>query len=412
MRITTKRIVCLLLMAGFMILFVCACGQEKEELPKGRTEAETAEEAVKTVEEAEHAETVEVLENQEKKEESWINHYYNRGIYFKDGYTYRQFADGLYRRGTGSDKWEPLFENPMNYGPGLTCYGDRLYFTGYQEEADVQGSGWNNTVFYYDLDTGEQRALLTTEELASTLTVYEGCLYFEYMEDGYMLYEGYRLNEDGSIAEKLDETSEDFLCYETNEYSRAEAESMGFSSGGRRTEEKELRRCMEELKKGVIPVPACAAMLDGRAVLSQYKDELARTIYLRNVESGEDTFLFDASYVIAVTREYICYLDANEELCLYSFTEGKSQKINLPDEWENEDIGIEVSYIETYDKGALYFYDIYGDTYIHRIIRVSLDDWSAEIIAEGEMLEETDAWRINQVDEEYFYHGDQMYPLP
>ena len=70
MRITTKRIVCLLLMAGFMILFVCACGQEKEELPKGRTEAETAEEAVKTVEEAEHAETVEVLENHEKEEES------------------------------------------------------------------------------------------------------------------------------------------------------------------------------------------------------------------------------------------------------------------------------------------------------------------------------------------------------
>ena len=29
------------------------------------------------------------------------------------------------------------------------------------------------------------------------------------------------------------------------------------------------------------------------------------------MESGEDTFLFDASYVIAVTREYICYLDAN-----------------------------------------------------------------------------------------------------
>lgn len=187
---------------------------------------------------------------------------------------------------------------------------------------------------------------------------------------------------------------------------------MGFLSGGRRTEERELRRRMEELKKGVIPVPACAAMLDGKAVLSQYKDELARTIYLRNVESGEDTFLFDASYVIAVTREYICYLDANEELCLYSFVEGKSQKINLPDEWENGDIGIEVSYIETYDKDALYFYDINGDTYIHRIIRLSLDDWSAEIIAEGEMLEETDARRINQVDEEYFYHGDQMYPLP
>ena len=96
MRTTTKRIVCLLLMAGFMILSVCACGQEKEELSKRKTEAEKVEEAVKTVE---------APENQEKEEESWINHYYNRGIYFKDGYTYRQFADGLYRRGTGSDEW-------------------------------------------------------------------------------------------------------------------------------------------------------------------------------------------------------------------------------------------------------------------------------------------------------------------
>ena len=110
MRTTTKRIVCLLLMAGFMILSVCACGQEKEELSKRKTEAEKVEEAVKTVE---------APENQEKEEESWINHYYNRGIYFKDGYTYRQFADGLYRRGTGSDEWELLFENPMNYGRGL-----------------------------------------------------------------------------------------------------------------------------------------------------------------------------------------------------------------------------------------------------------------------------------------------------
>ena len=51
MRTTTKRIVCLLLMAGFMILSVCACGQKKEELSKRKTEAEKIEEAVKTVEE-------------------------------------------------------------------------------------------------------------------------------------------------------------------------------------------------------------------------------------------------------------------------------------------------------------------------------------------------------------------------
>ena len=47
-----------------------------------------------------------------------------------------------------------------------------------------------------------------------------------------------------------------------------------------------------------------------------------------------------------------------------------------------------------------------------QIMKISLSDGSVEIIVEGEALLETEAYRINQVDEEYFYHGDQMYPLP
>ena len=92
----------------------------------------------------------------------------------------------------------------MNYGPGLTCYGDRLYFTGYQEEADVQGSGWNNTVFYYDLDTGEQGALLPVESLVGVLSVYKDCLYVQNfaVDGGYQFYDGYRLDRDGNILEK------------------------------------------------------------------------------------------------------------------------------------------------------------------------------------------------------------------
>lgn len=105
----------------------------------------------------------------------------------------------------------------MNYGPGLTCYGDRLYFTGYQEEADVQGSGWNNTVFYYDLDTGEQGALLPVESLVGVLSVYKDCLYVQNfaVDGGYQFYDGYRLDRDGN-------DSHSSLCGNTGRKSSAE----------------------------------------------------------------------------------------------------------------------------------------------------------------------------------------------
>ena len=50
----------------------------------------------------------------------------------------------------------------------------------------------------------------------------------------------------------------------------------------------------KEIKKEVIPIPACVAILGGKAVLSQYKDESSVSIFLRDVDSGEDSFLFEA----------------------------------------------------------------------------------------------------------------------
>ena len=413
MRTTTKRIVCLLLMAGFMILSVCACGQKEEELPKGRTEAETAEKSVKTVEEAEHAETVEAPENQEKEEESWINHYYNRGIYFKDGYTYRQFADGLYRRGTGSDEWELLFENPMNYGPGLTCYGDRLYFTGYEEEADTQGSGWNNAVFYYDLDTGESGNLLNVGTLTGALNAYDGYLYVQSfaLDGGYMVYDGYRLNEEGEILEQLDSEAEDFLCREQNEYSIAEYKLMQGPVSGRRSSGTSI----DELKEEVISTPACAAMLDGKVVLRQQKGEGGSNYFLRDLTTGEDELLFDASDILAVMKDGIYYFPstgAEESLMYYSFADGTNRELPMPEFWQGDNRMMNPSSYITWDQEALYFFNYGSEDDAAQIVKISLSDGSVETIVEGEALMETEAYRINQVDEEYFYHGDQMYPLP
>lgn len=78
-----------------------------------------------------------------------------------------------------------------------------MYFTCYQAAKNVQGSGWNNSVFYLDLDTMEYGKLFSTELLVSTVVVYDGCLYFQYLKESYMQYDGYLLNKIGGYSHFL-----------------------------------------------------------------------------------------------------------------------------------------------------------------------------------------------------------------
>ncbi len=404
-----------------LILSVSACGKKREEQmeeesTESASEFHTEDEVI--AEEGTGKGTKEEPDNTEGgtdavPEESWVNHYYNRGIYFKDGYTYRQFADGLYRRQAGTDSWELLCEITTNYGPGLTCYGDRLYFTGYEEEADTQGSGWNNAVFYYDLDTGESGNLLNVGTLTGALNVYDGCLYVQSfaLDGGYMVYDGYRLNEEGEILEQLDSEAEDFLCREQNEYSIAEYKLMQGPVSGRRSSGTSI----DELKEEVISTPACAAMLDGKVVLRQQKGEGGSNYFLRDLTTGEDELLFDASDILAVMKDGIYYFPstgAEESLMYYSFADGTNRKLPMPEFWQGDNRMMNPSSYITWDQEALYFFNYGSEDDAAQIVKISLSDGSVETIVEGEALMETEAYRINQVDEEYFYHGDQMYPLP
>ena len=404
-----------------LILSVSACGkkeeeQMEEESTESASEFHTEDEVI--AEEGTEKGTKEEPDNTEGgtdavPEESWVNHYYNRGIYFKDGYTYRQFADGLYRRQAGTDSWELLCEITTNYGPGLTCYGDRLYFTGYEEEADTQGSGWNNAVFYYDLDTGESGNLLNVGTLTGALNVYDGCLYVQSfaLDGGYMVYDGYRLNEEGEILEQLDSEAEDFLCREQNEYSIAEYELVHGPVSGRRSSGTSI----DELKEEVISTPACAAMLDGKVVLRQQKGEGGSNYFLRDLTTGEDELLFDASDILAVMKDGIYYFPstgAEESLMYYSFADGTNRELPLPEFWQGDNRMMNPSSYITWDQEAFYFFNYGSEDDAAQIVKISLSDGSVETIVEGEALMETEAYRINQVDEEYFYHGAQMYPLP
>ena len=388
-----------------------ACGTEKEEPSDFNTEAEMTEgdEDLETGTEG-AAIASEVADHTTNETEDPLNHYYNRGLYIKDGYTYRQLADGLYRRQAGSEDWELLCEIPMNYGRGLACFGDRLYFAGYQEKTDTQGNEWNNTVYYYDTDTGEYGELLSSDILVGTLDVYDGCLYIQtyVSEGGYLQYEGYRLDENGGIEEELDPEAENFLCRDQNEYRKEEYEYIQEFNTGRLTD----TSMVYEWKREVIPIPSCARLLDGKALLRQQKNEGESHFILRDTATEEETVLFDGSDVLAVMKEGIYYSsDLGEKLWYYDFAAGTSQEIALPEFWEGDNYLSGAVYM-TYDENAIYYYDYSGlETDTPQIIRIDLDDWSYDAIAEGEILNETEGFRVNQVDGEYFYHGEQMYLL-
>ena len=263
------------------------------------------------------------------------------------------------------------------------------------------------------MDTGESGNLLNVGTLTGALNVYDGCLYVQSfaLDGGYMVYDGYRLNEEGEILEQLDSEAEDFLCREQNEYSIAEYELMQGPVSGRRSSGTSI----DELKEEVISTPACAAMLDGKVVLRQQKGEGGGNYFLRDLTTGEDELLFDASDILAVMKDGIYYFPstgAEESLMYYSFADGTNRELPLPEFWQGDNRMMNPSSYITWDQEALYFFNYGSEDDAAQIVKISLSDGSVETIVEGEALMETEAYRINQVDEEYFYHGDQMYPLP
>lgn len=117
----------------------------------------------------------------------------------------------------------------------------------------------------------------------------------------------------------------------------------------------------KEIKKEVIPIPACVAILGGKAVLSQYKDESSVSIFLRDVDSGEDSFLFEAEPVLLVTGEGIYYTTVYEEnFKFYSFKEQKS--IDLGISISIEKIPAYSSAYITYDENVFIIIPINSDT--------------------------------------------------
>ena len=329
-------------------------------------------------------------EAEEENAGSWANHYYNKGIYVIDNRTYRQFEDGLYQRNKGDDNWTCLCEIPVVNGGSITRHGEVLYFTCYQKENDSQEVNRNNSIYFLDINTQECGELLALYSPIYEIEVYNGCLYLKMSTGTGFQYTGYQLDEMGMLSEKLDETSEEFLCYEQNQY--------------------EERALKGTLKQEVISLPNCLNMLKGKILLRAQKDELQSSYYLKNVETGEETYLFDAQEIVIVTDKGIYYEAADKEgIAYYSFEDGTILYLEKPDILK--ETGMWNASSVTYDERGIYCLVYLSEADSAKIVRMSYDGYRVEDVIEGEEL--LDNWEAGQlqVDEEYLYLGNGMYKI-
>ena len=95
----------------------------------------------------------------------------------------------------------------------------------------------SGTLWQLNLDTLESREIGNmVEDLPYIFSIYNGNLYIGSSLFGALRYDVYPLDSQGMPGEKMDEASPDFICAEQNAFS---------------------------LEEEVLPIPDCAAMLNG-----------------------------------------------------------------------------------------------------------------------------------------------------
>lgn len=331
--------------------------------------------------------------------EVWYHHYNNRSIVYKDGFTYRIFSDGIYRRAAGSTDWEPLYQGKMSGNHALEAYREFLYFTLDREGLDPNPSTKfvPQTLWQLDRNTLECKKIGDmAENTPYIFSIYEENLYIGYSLFGALRYNVYPLDAEGMPGEKMAEDSPDFICAKQNAYSLEEEAHIMQEGGGAPSDSPQ----MSDMEREVIPIPCCTAMLNGYYVTTKYYNELSAHFYLTNSATGEQQFLFDAYIILAVTPTGIFYHETAADadpFHYYSFYQKE------PHPFLKEEITYEHFRLLTYDRAWLYFYDD------NRIMRMSRST------GETEAFLDVNSENLNisycAVDPEYFYLDEEMYPL-
>ena len=326
--------------------------------------------------------------------EVFYNHCDNSSIVYKNGYTYRIFSDGIYRRASGSEDWESLYQGEMSHNHRLEFYNGFLYFTLNREGEDSTARFVRQTLWQLDLNTLECTKIGDmVEDLPYIFSIYKGNLYIGYTLYSALRYDVYPLDEQGMPGEKLDEASPEFICARQNAFSQAQEDN--WHTGTTYSPE------MLEMDEEVIPIPICASMLNGYYLTKQPYTESLAHFYLVNAATGERQFLLDAYDIWTVTPTGLyCVGDESSisQLFYYSFSRKEALPLLYPE--LNPDLSF---FLLTYDQSWLYFY------YDNSIMRMSRSTGETEVFLET--LPEDISLNSYAIDPEYLYVGETMYPL-
>lgn len=281
-------------------------------------------------------------ENKEEEIPFDYNNEYNEMLRrYKDD-TYLSREDGIYRLRDGEEE-TCVFENTYEMRRGMELYQDALYFCG----SCMRGEEQQATIYRMDLNT------LAVEDLLAAfsrnfqalfgISIYEGNLYVA-QDMGMRI--GFALDEEGRIRGSLDETAEDFLFREYNEYMKVSVLLY--------EPDADNEKIWGELKdkyRALIDVGACKKMLGGNQVVQKYKDELMNSVYLETPE-GEYEFLCDiVGFPVLVTETGVYYAaDESGDIWYVDYETKKQEKIYEREEEEWAEI-----LLVNYDAEYLYF---------------------------------------------------------
>lgn len=296
-------------MAVLLTGLVVSCGYKTdEENAQDRTEASGAETQEHSPSDAVRPEADENLENMDalQKEEAAAfdyNHEYNEMLRSYENDIFLAREDGIYCLENGEGEEKLLYENSCTFRRGMELYKNYLYFCGSAQRGEEESA----TIYRMNLDTLEVEDVLAafsrTFDILYEISIYEGNLY---VCEGMEKRIGFVLDENGLVVGQLDEEAEDFLYREYNEYIELELARLNAEFD---TEEYwELTEEVDSKYEAVMDVAACKKLLDGKQVVSRYKDELLRSLYLEN-EDGTYEYLCDSVRLpVLVTEDGMYYL--------------------------------------------------------------------------------------------------------
>lgn len=340
-----RGILSIVTMAAFILVIgvVVSCGYKEEDSDTGLRADESEAKSGVTGEG-----TVESLTGQNEFD---YNHVYNDVIRVYQGDLYLAKRDGIYYLQGGKGEEQLIYANVCDgyRSRRMEIDGKYLYFRGSAPE-EKEGV---ETVWRMDLETHEVVDALAAfnleypDYLITNVSVYEGNLYVAIGAASERF--GFMLNENGEAVEQLDQQAEDFLYREYNEYMKLELVKLNNEYEYGSEEYWELVEAQGQKYLAVMDVASCKKLLDGRQVVSQYKDESQRSIYLEN-EDGTYEYVCDTTgFPMLVTDMGIYYPDISGKIWYADFETKQAVKF-----YERQDRDQADPSLITYDADYVY----------------------------------------------------------